>query len=108
MEKEEIIKRVEYVLNRLTLIGEEQRQLEASLIKIFPIKVGEKVNVIKTGDDSIENVVRQAFVTRIKINYRGRDRKAQIEFDLARCKRDGKQSSLSDRIGYNEHIQKIK
>lgn len=107
MKKEEIIAQVTQILDKITALGSKQRKLEAQLINVFPIKVGEKVNVIKTGDDSIEDVVRQAFVTRIKINYRGTDRKAKIEFDLARCKRDGEKGSLSDRVHYNEHIEKI-
>lgn len=107
MKKEQIIKTIENILNDITALAEQQRKLEANLINIFPIKEGEKVNVVKTGDDGIESVVRQAFVTRIKIKYRGIDKKAKIEFDLAHCKRNGEKGSLSDYLSYNEHIQKI-
>lgn len=107
MEKEQIKQAVNALLLEMALHNRKLIELEKEFKEVFPIKEGEKVNILKTGDDSLEAVVRQAFVTRVKISYRGVNREAKIEFDLQRCRKDGEKSSMSDRLQYNEHIRKI-
>lgn len=106
MDKEQIKHTVESLLQEMAVHNKKQIELEKRLVEVFPVKEGEKVNVVKEYGNS-EVIVRQAFVTRVKVNYRGVNREARIEFDLAKCRRDGNKGSMSDHLAYYEYIRKI-
>jgi hypothetical protein len=51
---------------------------------------------------------RFAFVNKIELNPRGKERRASIEFDLQKCKADGSVSQNGDYLKFNEYVTKIK
>jgi len=55
-----------------------------------------------------DKFVRFAFVNRIEVHLRGKKREAKIEFDLQKCKADGKPSQHADYLKYGEYITKRK
>jgi hypothetical protein len=106
MKKQQVIKQVELILERVTEIDRERIEWEEKLLEIFPIKIGEKVSVM-----SKENkFIRFAFVQRIRLKPRGRNRKVKIEFDLLKCNKSGGRMLVNDYIKRwdGEYIQKIK
>ncbi len=108
MEKQELINLVDSTLARITEIDKERISLVEYIKSIIPIKEGDKVQVFEaTCESEDDKPVRLAYVAKININPRGVDRKARIEFDLLKCKKDGVQSAQTDRLKVNEYIKKL-
>lgn len=107
MEREKLIKKIDAIRDRVTVIDKEREKLVNELHKILPIKVGDKVQICNREGDVF---VRFAFVNRIELNMRGKGnkRRAGIEFDLQKCKSDGTISQHSDYLKYNEYVTIIK
>jgi len=105
MEREEIIKRIDAITDRVASIDKEREGLVKELHDILPIKKGDKVSICnREGDEH----VRFAFVNEIKIHTTQIKREAKIEFDLQKCKADGTISQHADYLKYGEYITKIK
>ncbi len=102
--KEEIIKKLDLILDRITIIDNEREELKKEMEDLIPIKKGDKISIKNREDNSH---IRFAFVIDIKIHSRGKDRKATLEFDLQKCKADGTISQHSDYPKYGEYISKI-
>lgn len=105
LERNESIKKMNLILDRITAIDKERKTLVQELKDIIPIKEGDKVNIMNRDDDK---PVRFAFVNHIKIRLRGKEEKADLEFDLQKCKSNGEKSQHSDSTKYGEYITKIK
>lgn len=97
--EEEITK----ILDRITKLDKERKVLEGELKVVFAINEGDKVAIKNIKDGTL---LRYAFLTRIKINPRGVDRLAHIEFELQKCKKNGTISNNADSLNIREHIQK--
>ena len=95
------------ILDKITVIDKERRTLVEELKDVLPIKVGDKVNVMNRDD---KEPVRFAFVNRIEVKMRGQGEKekADLEFDLQKCKANGEKSQHAEYLKYGEYITKIK
>lgn len=101
--KQELVAKTDKILARIQAIDKERLELMTELKSFFPIKEGDKVEVMK---DDVH--VRFAFVNKIEVNLRGKDPKARIEFDLQKCKLNGEISQHADHLGAYEYITRIK
>jgi hypothetical protein len=104
-EREELIKNIDSIRDRVTAIDKEREKLVKELHELLPIKVGDKVQICNREGDVF---VRFAFVNKIELNPRGKERRASIEFDLQKCKSDGTISQHGDYLKFNEYVTKIK
>lgn len=102
-EKEKLIVKIQPILDRIESITKEKKELINLLKDYFPIKEGEKVNIVDQNNEHI----RYAFVNKVKIELRGKEQKAMVEFDLQKCKSDGNISQHGDNLRYNEFVKKI-
>ncbi len=105
MEREAAIKKVDSILERIEVIDKERETLIEELKETLPIKVNDKVSVCNRDG---EKHVRFAFVNKIEVHLRGKERNAKIEFDLQKCKADGKPSQHADYLKVGEYITRIK
>lgn len=103
-EKEILIAFIDATLDRIEEIDKEREALLVSLKEKFPIKEGEKVEIRNSQDK--DNIVRYAFVEKISVYLRGREKKAKIEFNLQVCKKDGTKGQHSDYLKVAEYITK--
>lgn len=104
-EREGLIKKIDSIRDRVTVIDKEREELVKELHELLPIKVGDKVQICNREGDVF---VRFAFVNKIEVNPRGKERRASIEFDLQKCKSDGTKSQHGDYLKFNEYVTKIK
>jgi len=105
-ERNAIIEKMNLIFDRITVIDKERKTLVQEMKDVLPIKEGDKVNVMNRDDN--DKPVRFAFVNSIKIKSRGKEEKADLEFDLQKCKSDGTKSRHAEYLKYGEYITKIK
>lgn len=103
-EKTELIKKIDNIRDRVTSIDKEREELVKQLHELLPIKVGDKVQILNRDGNVF---VRFAFVNKIELNPRGKERRVNIEFDLQKCKADGTESQHGDYLKYNEYVKAI-
>lgn len=103
-EREELIKNIDSIRDRVTAIDKEREGLVNELQELLPIKIGDKVQICNREGDVF---VRFAFVNKIELNARGKERRVNIEFDLQKCRADGTISSFRDYLTYNEYVTKF-
>ena len=103
-EREQLIKNIDSIRDRVTAIDKEREELVKELHELLPIKKGDKVQIFNSQMDA---PVRFAFVNKIELNPRGKERKASIEFDLQKCKSNGAESIFGDYLRHNEYVTKI-
>lgn len=109
MEREELIKKIDSIKDKIEKIDKEREELMKELHETLPIKVGDKVKIMLNNenekrDKDSDKFLRFAFVNKIEVNLRGKDRKAGIEFDLQKCKADGTISQHADHLRYGEYV----
>lgn len=101
----EIKKKMEDILDKITIADRQRQALEESLLKTLPIKIGEKISVIdaKSGEH-----IRFAFVYKISVSPPNENRGARLDFRLNKCKKDGRKSEQEDWLRHGlEQITKI-
>lgn len=102
MEKQELIDTTKRILQEIETLDKQREAAMNHLLDIFPIKKDDKVRIMKD-----EEFVRFGFVNDIKVKLRGKEQKAAIEFDLQKCKKDGRKSNFSDYLAYGEYIKQM-
>lgn len=96
--------KIDSILDKVTEIDNKRIKLVDELKDFCPIKEGDKVSIVH---HETKKHIRFAFVNKIEINVRGKERKARIEFDLQKCKSDGTKSQHADSVKYGEYIKRI-
>ncbi len=100
--KETNKKRGQAILDKLTEINKEQESLTKELKSLLTIKEGDKVKVMSVHTNQF---LRFAFLWKIEINPRGKDRKCQLEFNITKAKADGSISKHRDYLSNEEYLQ---
>lgn len=109
MEREELIKKIDSIKDKIEKIDKEREELMKELHETLPVKVGDKVKIMtninnEKRDKDSDKFIRFAFVNKIEVNLRGKNKRAFIEFDLQKCKSDGTISQHADHLRYGEYV----
>lgn len=105
MEQNDIKAKVQSIVDRIGQIDKERDLLMRDLLEVMPVKIGEKISI---ENSNTKKHVRFAFIHKIKVSPRGKEREPKLEFELIKCKVNGEESIHSDYLNAGEYITKIK